>query len=1141
MGHILRWLKIYEEESKLFAWVALLLFFINVASILINNYAETAFLKRFGVEYLPVITAINAIVTFFLLSGLGGKLSRIRGDKVVAITLVAAAGFCALMRFVVPFDFSLIYPVLYILKTQFTVLMAFLFWNLANDLFSARQSKRLFPLITTGGILGGILGSFATPLMIRFTQPDNLLLLFPLFAVLGAVCSLRLGNSMPGTLAKEKPKKGDKAPNMLDELRQVKPLIKTSTLAQVLLLLSLLPNIVIPILNYQFSYVVNMSFTTESAMIDFYSYFRGAQNIIALVLSLFVGRIYSRFGLPVALMFHPANYIFTFCAFLFQFNIFTAVYSGVSVGVLRKTINAPASAALYGLLLPKDRALLRPFLRGTVVRIGILFGSGLLWVANEFISARYLSFFAIGFSGLWLASILMLKREYSAILISLVQNSLPEFHKMGQEFKAIFKGAKLGQTLMERFQRASGEEARWCAEMLQNTEEKERLDDAILDKLKTTDDATRVLLLPYLSDQAGSKIVETFLSFRDPSKPELMIALAQTAKRVFADMPAEKEQEVFELAVITEVKACFLNWMSQQDPQQLDQQIETWLGSPKIEDRRAGILAIGEVGSERHIDALQNILATETDPSVLALALHGLRHFQEDHRVASLVKPFLRHAEEEIRLAAIEALPLTEDAEVNTLIKTIGDPSEKIRTRAIERLEKLPAEKQHLLVSQMGTHSRWVRDGLFEIAEKLNLKDVDIFNFCRNQLQVAYEAVERSQFLNTKPENPATLMMQEHLEEIRQQRVNNAIMGVAAKDPEGDIKVALRGLNSGHDRERSDSIEALEALLDKPLANLLMPMLDNRPEHERLAVGRKHFGLSELSEQEFIEGCLNDSSWVTVIMILECLSYWGGFEAHRSTIEKIARDDYGGVSHTAQHALHAEAGEHEEALSCLIERINNIRKIDLFQGLTIGQLAAVAWQSEVAAFGPDVVIASAELPNQGLQMIVTGEVTFRKLLADGTHSSKELHRISAGDWFGAATMFGMASPAKLVAKSVDDVLLIRLNRETFQNLTHQYPALGLQVCNGLSKVVGDVLNDLKHKLRPVERDLADDERALTGSYCTTKEECSLVDRIFFLRHIDLFSQLDTPALTAIAMLGTEVTLKKERNSWGAMSALKGSS
>ena len=391
---LFRWLKIYEDEIGLFCGMALLLFFINSSSIVLNNFVETAFLKRYGVQYLPVITAVNAVVTFFLLNSLSGVLSRVRGDQMIGRTLVASGVLIGLLRFVVPLGFDLLYPLLYILKTQFTVLLAFLFWNLANDLFSTRQSKRLFPLITTGGIIGGITGSFATPLLSRMVSSDNLLLLFTLFSLAGALSVWHMSSHTPSSTLREPNKgKGEKL-SILGELQKVIPLIKNSTLAQVLLLLTLLPNLVIPILNYQFSFVVDQTFITEAGMLSFYSYFRGAQNIIALILSLFVGRIYGRFGLPVALMFHPVNYLIAFSAYLFQFNIFSAVYAGTSVGVIRTTVNNPASAALYGLLLPKDRVVLRPFLRGTVVRISILSGSAILWVGVNFMHPRYLSLLA---------------------------------------------------------------------------------------------------------------------------------------------------------------------------------------------------------------------------------------------------------------------------------------------------------------------------------------------------------------------------------------------------------------------------------------------------------------------------------------------------------------------------------------------------------------------------------------------------------------------------------------------------------------------------------------------------------------------------------------------------------------------------
>ena len=45
-----RWLKVYKEEMGLFLWSALLLFLIRSSSVILNNYAETAFLKRHSVS-----------------------------------------------------------------------------------------------------------------------------------------------------------------------------------------------------------------------------------------------------------------------------------------------------------------------------------------------------------------------------------------------------------------------------------------------------------------------------------------------------------------------------------------------------------------------------------------------------------------------------------------------------------------------------------------------------------------------------------------------------------------------------------------------------------------------------------------------------------------------------------------------------------------------------------------------------------------------------------------------------------------------------------------------------------------------------------------------------------------------------------
>ncbi|KKL07641.1 hypothetical protein LCGC14_2583990, partial [marine sediment metagenome] len=182
-----KWLKIYEDEIGLFLWIAALLFLVRSSGILLNNYAETAFLKRYGVEYLPIVNMINAVATFFIMGVMAGIMGKLPGARLLFYLFLFCGMSVAGIRFLIPFGIDLIYPVLFMLKAQYEVLLALLFWNLANDLFNTRQSKRLFPLITAGGVIGQILGSFGTPFMVRMLSFDNLLFAYLATCVVGAV------------------------------------------------------------------------------------------------------------------------------------------------------------------------------------------------------------------------------------------------------------------------------------------------------------------------------------------------------------------------------------------------------------------------------------------------------------------------------------------------------------------------------------------------------------------------------------------------------------------------------------------------------------------------------------------------------------------------------------------------------------------------------------------------------------------------------------------------------------------------------------------------------------------------------------------------------------------------------------------
>jgi ATP/ADP translocase len=169
-------------------------------------------------------------------------------------------------------------------------------------------------------------------------------------SIAGAMTAKRMGSRFPTLLLSDK-KGGEKKSrsSIIKEFKKVLPLIRESTLVKIIIILALMPNVALPLMNYQFNFAIDQTFATEGKMLYFFGYFRGVLNIISLIILLFVARIYSRWGLPVALMFHPFNYILAFIAFLFRFDIFSAMYARVSTRVLATTINNPARAVLMSL------------------------------------------------------------------------------------------------------------------------------------------------------------------------------------------------------------------------------------------------------------------------------------------------------------------------------------------------------------------------------------------------------------------------------------------------------------------------------------------------------------------------------------------------------------------------------------------------------------------------------------------------------------------------------------------------------------------------------------------------------------------------------------------------------------------------
>ena len=288
-----RYLKIYIHESAPFLWMASMFFVIFLVTAVFRNYVDAAFLKRYGPQYIPYMLVINALLTFVIFAVAERLGRRFLDHFILTGFLFFYAGSVTVAYLLVRAGMSIAYPILYQLLYLLDSILLVYLWNIAGDLFDARQGKRIFPLITSSQVLGTTIGSFATKGITSILGDDPTLLLFAGVCLATAVFLAKTG---PQFVKRDLPKAGSsKAASK--KLTEVPGLMAKYPIIRYLIVTGIAPNFLLPIFFYQFSIIANNTFTSEQSLISFLSIFRGATTLTTFLLLFFVGRLYQNLGL----------------------------------------------------------------------------------------------------------------------------------------------------------------------------------------------------------------------------------------------------------------------------------------------------------------------------------------------------------------------------------------------------------------------------------------------------------------------------------------------------------------------------------------------------------------------------------------------------------------------------------------------------------------------------------------------------------------------------------------------------------------------------------------------------------------------------------------------------------------------------
>lgn len=413
----------------------------------------SGFLKNLQVEQFPILWFVDMLF-ILAVSGLYSLIiDRLSRLKLIRRMVLGLAAMHLLFRllFACGAPAWLIYPGLYLLAEQQYTVFPLTFWALASDRFSVAQSKRLFPLIAGGGLVGSIIGSGLAAVSAQLfasagIHPSEVLTLNALILI--SAYGLLVFSARSVILHTRRA--GGRF-NVREMLSTGFDFVSHVPSFRYLALSMLGVGFILIVVEYHFMVVSDQTFSSALEFQVFFGVYRMTLALVALVVQgALTGWLLKRIGLKNSLMILPPTLL---AALGWMLAVPGMIGAGVGRFIGRLIlvgINYPANHSLRGLIPEEQRGRVSTFMDSYVYVIGTMVGSAMLitivlaarlgWIADVSVTSVYLALaFVVA-----IATVRLVWRMRAVYDVSLLDWRLARRRRRGSKFVDGKLGALIG-------------------------------------------------------------------------------------------------------------------------------------------------------------------------------------------------------------------------------------------------------------------------------------------------------------------------------------------------------------------------------------------------------------------------------------------------------------------------------------------------------------------------------------------------------------------------------------------------------------------------------------------------------------------------------------------------------------------------
>jgi HEAT repeat protein len=800
--------------------------FVASGGLMIGQSAiEALFFARAGVDRLPVMYLIlggSMLAASLAIGALIARVGRARACIVIplALAMVAAIGRLALATGV-----GWIEAALWLLQgiAQFVLFLAV--WGLAGLITDTRQAKRFFPLIGAGGVLGLVLGGFATRPLAAWIGTPNLILVWVASLVAVAMIGARIG-AFAGRTSRSAPDDG--GANPIEELRQGLRYVVRSSLFRWFALTSVLFSLLFFSLYLPFSAAATARYPDPEALAGFFGVFFALSTGVAFMLSLFVtNRLLSRFGVPAVMLVLPVLYLVAFGVLMVEAGfVALAVFRFAQVAWLSGGAMSTSEAVIN--TVPVDRRdQTRAFLYGGPTQVGTVLAGLIALVGERALSPAAL--FGIGFAcaGLTTFAMYRVRREYPKELVRALREGRPHVFEASPGARAPFGTTRVDPSAVAVARRGLGD----------------------------PDPRVRRVAAHVLGDIEASEATAALVAALRDDDPDVRIEALGSIRRIGS---ADGGAAALDLLADADagVRAAALDTLAAAEPADgsargTNDEVRALLRDPSPSVRARAAAMVLRHGDDASASSELGQLARSLDPDVRVEALRAMRGLRGPVPVDA-ARVGLGDPEAAVRAEAALALARVDpNGAIEALVHTLADEHPVVRDAAAEALGEIGARAVGSVIASLSSPDR--RRGALDALERLPLegRDDDVRRFAAELVDRAVEDHRLGAAIEDRGDERLRLLKDSLLGRAEREAVDG-LRAAALLWGRTAMTVALESVTVTDPAQRANALEVIESVGEREVVRPLIAMWETTParaDRRRLLAQLQH------DPDEWIRAC----------------------------------------------------------------------------------------------------------------------------------------------------------------------------------------------------------------------------------------------------------------------------------------------